>query len=150
MGYPLKKILASLPPGPRPPHFHRRGGAPASVTYKGREEKCEVYVVPFGNPIMGLDLMEVFSVNVVDNSVCHMFQSSSRPTGSGSSVPVQSDKTESSPATPPLPIRGFQHVSCFSPPLVLLVPVLQYQSNRTKLSLHQPHHLCRSGDFSIE
>ena len=29
MGYPLKKILASLPPGPRPPHFHRRGGAPA-------------------------------------------------------------------------------------------------------------------------
>ena len=27
MGYPLKKILALLPPGSRP-HFHRRGGAP--------------------------------------------------------------------------------------------------------------------------
>ena len=26
---PSEKILASLPPGPRPPHFHRRGGAPA-------------------------------------------------------------------------------------------------------------------------
>ena len=28
MGYPLKKILTSLPPGPRLPHFHRHGGAP--------------------------------------------------------------------------------------------------------------------------
>ena len=32
MGYPLKKILATLPPGPRPPHFHRRGGAPEKYT----------------------------------------------------------------------------------------------------------------------
>ena len=33
MGYPLKKILASLPPGPRPTHFHRRGGAPATESH---------------------------------------------------------------------------------------------------------------------
>ena len=36
MGYPLKKILASLPPGPRPPppHFHRRGEAPGTKLYE--------------------------------------------------------------------------------------------------------------------
>ena len=30
-GLPSEEILASLPPGPRPPHFHRRGGAPGLV-----------------------------------------------------------------------------------------------------------------------
>ena len=46
MGYPLKKILASLPPGLRPsPHFHRRGGASAYYAYQIELPSMKTYDV---------------------------------------------------------------------------------------------------------
>ena len=55
MGYPLKKILASLPPGPRPPpHFHRRGGAPACATYNRSGTWATVHsCCPSRQPVSG-------------------------------------------------------------------------------------------------
>ena len=84
--------------------FQVLGTCDVTMLCKGMEAVCIVYVVPFGRPIMGLDLMEVFAVNVVDNSVCTVSQPPSSP-----DPPEQPKQSEPQPGQPPPPILGFQH-----------------------------------------
>lgn len=85
------------------------GKKSVTMSCKGKTVSVSVYVVPCGRPLMGLDLMKVFAVNVVDNKVCHV--SAGIPSDPASSTPT-SPGPEASPHLQPSQspsILGFQH-----------------------------------------
>ena len=87
-------------------HLQVLGKCEVNISCKGKQEKCHVYVVPFGSPIMGLDLMDVFSVNVVDNIVCNVLQTPAHPDPEAAGQLYQPEPVQTSP---PPPILGYQH-----------------------------------------
>lgn len=84
------------------------GKKEVEVSCKGLTKTVHVYVVPYGRPLMGLDLMGVFGVGVVNNQVCNL------PTGT---LPESPQTLTTNPQPPSLsdppreaePIQGYQH-----------------------------------------
>ena len=83
------------------------------VMYGETANVC-IHVVPKGRALMGLDLMEVFSVNIVGNRVCAVFTAPSQ--SSPVMEPEPADQSVSQPAHSPADppgvqpaILGFQH-----------------------------------------
>ena len=78
------------------------------VTCKGKRASVSVYVVPSGRPLMGLDMMKEFNVNVIDNNVCHVSTSVSPDPARTEPCPAPENPPAQSPE--PLPsILGYQH-----------------------------------------
>ena len=81
------------------------GTCDVSMIYKGQKVYAKVYVVPRGVPIMGLDVMKLFGVNVVNNRVCHVSQGEPKPVSA----------TPAEVGSGPAPIIGFQHKVTVNP-----------------------------------
>ena len=69
-----------------------------SVKCKGKSACVPVYVVDCGRALMGLDMMRVFGVNIVNNSVCAVSPESSNQ----SSLPPAERTSDEPPASPSL------------------------------------------------